>query len=113
MSASNRLETILAHLGSSRDAVAGTLKSRGIKGVRNTARYLNPVVRFVQGELRLDDYHLDVTHGDALPTYTLRMTLPSGAKEEAVLPEPVKAFLDAFNSGGYPGLELPNQVGPA
>src|SRR5436190_15798462 len=101
-----KLEQTLLLLGSTADDIAATLRAQNVRGVRNTVRHLNPIVRFVQQHLRIDDYGLDLLHGDGMSSYTLRMTLPSGAKEEAVLPEPVKAFLDAFNSGGYPGLEL-------
>jgi hypothetical protein len=87
--------------------VAATLREHGIQGARNTARYLNPIVRFAQTQLRLDDYTLDVAYGDGMQTYSLRITLPNGTEEATPLPEPVKAFLDAFNQGAYPDMELP------
>jgi hypothetical protein len=100
------LEQVLLDLGDSADTVARTLQEHGVKGVRNTVRYLNPIVRFAQSRLRLDDYRLDVAHGDGMPTYILRMTLPNGAEESVRFPEAVKDFLDAFNSGKHAELEL-------
>src|SRR5438105_5000958 len=105
MSDSRILEQVLLLLGPSADAVAAILKENRIKGVRNTVRYLNPIVRFAQLQLRLDDYRLDVTHGDTMPTYILRMTLPNGTDEATIFPEPVREFLDAFNRGEYPEME--------
>ena len=106
MGSSNLLEPILLQLGASPDAVAAHLRAHRVKGVRNTARFLNPIVRFVQAQLRLDDYRLDITHGDGLETYTLRITLPNGAEQPTPCPNAVKEFLDAFNDGAYPDLEL-------
>jgi hypothetical protein len=108
MKESKQLEQILLRLGNSADAVATTLQAHGIKGLRNAARHLNPIVRYVQSQLRLDDYALDVTHGDGMAVYTIRLVLPTGKEEENVLPSPAKEFLDAFNRGSYPDLELPS-----
>jgi hypothetical protein len=106
MATSKLLGQILLRLGTDADAVAATLREHGITGVRNTARNLNPIVRFAQSKLRLDDYRLDVTHGDGMATYILRISLPGGTEEEAHFPVPVKEFLDAFNRGSYPDMEL-------
>jgi hypothetical protein len=106
MKKSSVLEQVVLNLGARPDAVAETLRRNGIKGVRNTVRQLNPIVRYAQSQLRLDDYRLDVSHGDGMPTYILRISLPNGTEEEAVFPEPVREFLDAFNRGTYPDLEL-------
>lgn len=101
------LEQILALLGDTAEAVAQTLQDNGIKGVRNTVRYLNPVVRFAQVHLRMDDFGLDLMQRELARPYTLRLTLPNGSSQEAELPAPVKEFLEAFNGGVYPDLELP------
>jgi hypothetical protein len=106
MEVSNHLEQILELLGRRADQVAATLHANGIKGVRNTVRHLNPIVRFSQLHIRLDDYGLDVTHGDGMAKYTLRLILPNGKEEDAPLPEPVREFLDSFNKGAYPQLEV-------
>ena len=39
------LARILKELGNTADEVAAALQAKGIKGVRNTARFLNPLVR--------------------------------------------------------------------
>ena len=74
------LGQILLQLGTSADAVASTLGDKGIQGVRNTTRYLNPIVRFVQAQLQLDDYQLGVICGDRMPQYILRIVLADGTQ---------------------------------
>ena len=106
MKESSILGQVLLLLGPSGEAVEAALKAEGIKGVRNTVRNLNPIVRFAQAKLCLDDCRLDVTHGDGMPTYILRMTLSNGIEEETVFPAPVRQFLDAFNAGSYPDMEI-------
>ena len=96
MKESKLLGQILVQIGATPLDVAANLRACGIKGVRNTVRHLNPIVRFVEYQLRLDDYGLDVMHGDGMPTYILRLTLPDGKEAETPFPEPVRAFLDAF-----------------
>ncbi len=100
------LTQALLELGTDSESVKAMLQAHGINGVRNTVRYLNPIVRFTQLRLKLDDYALAVTHGDSMPTYLLHITLPSGAKASVPFPEPVKDFLDRFNAGAYPELEM-------
>lgn len=94
------LPPILEVMGDTPDAVASTLRQAGVRGVRHTVRFLNPVVRFVQARLRVDAVSLDVIKGAIM-----RLRFFAGTKEEATLPVPVKAFLDAFNDGAYPDLE--------
>src|SRR5690242_924201 len=96
------LAPILESLGDTPDAVADTLRSAGVKGVRNTVRFLNPLVRFVQANIT-DGANLDVIKGD-----TLRVRFVSRIKEEAALPPAVRAFLDNFNRWLYPDLEMPS-----
>lgn len=104
MSQANQLAGILAALGATADEVAASMKAQSIQGVRNTARFLNPVVRYVHAQLRMDEYRLDLTQPN-----TLRLTLPDGAQVKAPLPLAVKQFLDAFHRGAYPELELPTE----
>jgi hypothetical protein len=101
MNEENELTKILAGMGDSADAVAATLRATSIKGVRNSARFLNPIVRYCQSLLRLDDYALDLILRRAL-----RMILPDGRKAEVQLPQPVVEFLDGFHAGKFPDLEL-------
>jgi hypothetical protein len=82
--------------------VATALKAKGIQGVRNAARFLNPIVRYAQGWVKVDAPSLDVMKGD-----TLRLIVHHGREEEAPLAQAVWQFLDAFNRGKYPELELP------
>jgi hypothetical protein len=103
MNYATELTSILTGLGDTTDAVAVTLRTAGIKGVRNAVRFLNPLVRYCQSQLRVDDYALDLIQAN-----TLRMVLPSGAKVTVALPAPVRDFLQAFHSGQLPDLELPS-----
>lgn len=100
------LEQLLANMGHNADAVAATLKVNGVMGVRNTVRYLNPVVRHVQAQLRLDDFTLDVMQRDGRQVHTLRLSLPNGITHEVELPGPVREFLEAFNAGAHAELEM-------
>jgi hypothetical protein len=106
MERSSALEQTLLLLGTSPAAVATTLKATGIKGVRNTVRDFNPIVRFAQSRLPIDHYRLDVSHGDGMANYFLRVTLPSGTERHAEFPEPVRQFLDEFNNGDHEQLEM-------
>ena len=90
-------------LGSSADEVADTLKSLSIQGVRNTARFLNPIVRFAKTQCG-GAKDMDVMTGT-----TLRIVLPWGT-QHFPLPPAVKSFLEAFNRGEYPQLEMEQQA---
>src|SRR5262249_55844619 len=96
------LANILSGMGDTAHAVALTLGAASVQGVRNTVRFLNPIVRYCQAELRLDDYSLHLIQKDIL-----RMVLPNQRALEVQLPRSVRGFLDAFNSGTFPNLELP------
>lgn len=98
----DEIRSLLAGLGTTPDEVAATLRTNGIQGVRNAVRFLNPLVRYLAFRLRSDVLGLDLMKRD-----TLRLTHGNGRKEETALPEPVRLFLDAFNRGAYPELELP------
>jgi hypothetical protein len=97
-----RVEMLLNTLGDTLDEIAAALLSHGVQGVRNTVRNLNPVVRYLAPHIRVDAFYLDVMQGDRV-----RLTHRNGKKEETVMPEPVRQFMDAFNRGKYPELELP------
>jgi len=101
------LPGILLGLGNTPDEVAATLTSCGIQGVRNTIRHLNPIVRYVERQLHVDDFQLCIEQGNGYSEMKLRLGLPDGKREKAVLPEPVRDFLDEFNSGQFKELELP------
>jgi hypothetical protein len=99
--ATSELGKILKELGNTADEVATALQAKGIKGVRNSARQLNPLVRYVQRHLKVDALGLDVMKGD-----TLRLVFHQKRKEEVSLPKAVIQFLDSFNLGKYPKLEM-------
>src|SRR3989442_13770185 len=100
-SISLRLDRTLVALGNSRDQVAQTLKARGIRGVRNAVRMLNPVVRFVQESLLISNLGMDLINPK-----TFRITLPDGTKITTSIPQAITDFLDAFDQGAYPELEM-------
>ena len=91
----------LEELGGTPDEVAAALKARRIQGSRHAVRLLNPVVRFIRRRIVLDADSLDVIQGDKL-----RFTFWDGGTVEAPIPKAVRLFMDAFDSGKYPELEL-------
>jgi len=97
---------MLEQLGSTPDAVADSLRAAGIKGVRNTVRFLNPVVRYVRTQIP-DVYGIDLILGDRL-----RIVFATGERTEEAVPEPVQRFLEGFHRGQYPDLEMPTGPGP-
>ena len=100
MDLTDDLRTTLEQMGDTEDAIAATLRASGVQGVRNAVRFLNPVVRYAQNALRLDNLDADMMTGK-----TLRVQ--GFMDREIILPLAVRAFMDAFNRGVYPDLELP------
>jgi hypothetical protein len=98
----------LEKLGNSVEQVALTLKAQKIQGIRNAVRILNPIVRYVQMSLLISNLGMDI-----IEPGSLRITLPDGSKEVAAVPQVVGDFLDAFNGGKYPDLEMPVEKGSA
>jgi hypothetical protein len=95
---------MLDELGGTADEVAATLRNLGIKGVRNTARFLNPIVRFATTKVT-DAYGIDLILVDRL-----RIIFADGRVEEVAVPDAVLRFLENFHRGQYPELEMP--LGP-
>src|SRR5437667_12882312 len=95
------LSRILASMGDSSDKVAAAVEAKAIQGVRNTVRMLNPIVRYVESVLLLSSRGMDLTERD-----TLRFTTLDGTFAAVPLPQAVKDFLEAFDAGTYPQLEL-------
>ena len=93
---------MLEELGNTPDEVAEELRARKIQGVRNAARFLNPIVRLAHG-CSPEIYGMDLILGDRL-----RIVYADGRTDEVVLPEPVLGFLENFHRGLYPDLEMPN-----
>jgi two-component system OmpR family response regulator len=92
--------TMWEGLGATPEAVAAALRALGVRGVRNTVRTLNPVVRYALGELRTARA-ADLIAGDRL-----RVEMTGGEVAEVPVPEAVLAFLAAFHRGDHPDLEL-------
>ena len=99
---STQMQQILDGLGESAQEVAKSLRTHGISGIRNSVRFLNPIVRMVQGVLLISNLGMDL-----LKAGVLRLNLTDGTKAEANLPVAVQDFLEAFNRGDYPELEMP------
>ena len=95
---------MLEELGRTPDEIADSLRARGINGVRNTARFLNPIVRYAS-TVTTDVYGIDLTQGDRL-----RIVFADGRTTEVPVPDAVLEFLDLFHRGQYPDLEM--QLGP-
>jgi hypothetical protein len=92
-------------LGTTPDQVAESLRTRGIRGVRNTARFLNPIVRFAH-TCAINAYSIDLIQADRL-----RIVFADGRTDELPVPEPVLQFLDNFHRGLYPDLEMATDPG--
>lgn len=95
---------MLDELGSTPASVAESLRARGIHGVRNTVRTLNPIVRYVTAQspaIRVVDLILEDR---------LRIRFADGKVAELPLPDPVLQFLTAFHRGEYPDLEMPTSA---
>jgi hypothetical protein len=103
MDEAHQAATVLAQLGDTADAVACSLKAKAIQGVRNTVRFLNPIVRYLQSEL-FSTSDMNLIKGDQLS-----ITLRDGRKADIPLPSAVRGFLAAFNEGAYADLELPQE----
>jgi hypothetical protein len=95
------LSRLLKDLGGTADEVADALRTKRVRGVRNAARYLNPIVRYVQVCLRDESMDMDVITSGCLSIHF--RTAPT---QEVPIPQPVMQFLDAFNRRAYPELEL-------
>jgi hypothetical protein len=100
MSGEGPAAAMFQQLGDTPEQVASALKNKGIQGVRNTVRMLNPIVRYAQTQVA-ESLDMDVIKGDML-----RMTFHDGRMEEIPIPPAVIEFLDAFNRGAYPDLEM-------
>ena len=92
-------------LGRTPDEVADELRRLGIKGVRNAARFLNPIVRYAHTRVA-DTYGIDLMNESRL-----RIVFADRRVEEIAVPEPVLRFLDNFHRGRYPDLEMPTAPG--
>jgi hypothetical protein len=95
---------VLKELGATPEEVAAALRASGIRGVRNTVRFLNPIVRFAKWRLRFDVYDMDVIQPDVF-----RIKYRDGREKEVPLSPAVREFLNDFHRGVYPELILPEE----
>jgi|HubBroStandDraft_6_1064221.scaffolds.fasta_scaffold259105_3 hypothetical protein len=93
---------VLAELGQTPEAVANCLRAGGVQGVRNAARYLNPIVRLVLDKTNLNSFVVDLIQRDRL-----RIRLAGGEQVVVLLPPPVQRFIADFDNRKCPYLELP------
>ena len=96
---------MLDELGRMPDEIADSLRARGIKGVRNTVRILNPIVRYALAQLA------GVQSADLILADRLRIEFASGETTEVPVPSAVREFLAMFHRGEYPDLEMPTGPG--
>src|SRR4051812_14689649 len=96
----------LRALGSSPEEVAQSLRQEGVRGVRNAVRTLNPIVRYLATKNLRPAADFDMTGGPTLRFFSTR----TGKLRELSLPEPVIDFLEAFNRGDHPDLEMPPEA---
>ena len=75
-------------LGQTPDEIAASLRTRGIDGVRNAVRFLNPIVRYASS-LIPDVYGIDLILVDRL-----RIEFASKRVREVEVPAAVLEFLD-------------------
>jgi len=92
---------MLDELGTTPEQVADALRSSGITGVRNTVRFLNPVVRYAHRKLT-GAQGIDIIQGDKL-----RIEFANSVATEVAVPEAVLRFLERFHQGQYPDMEMP------
>ena len=96
---------MLEELGITADEVAQSLRKAGIRGIRNTARFLNPICRKALSVMPIG-CAIDLIQGNRL-----RMRFAHSGPVEFEVPEPVLQFLERFHEGQYPDLEMPTQPG--
>jgi len=100
----NGAAKLLDDLGHDADAVANTLRSQEIKGIRNAVRQLNPICRYIQKAA------VGVTQATITSRELLVLTYSDERRQELQLPAAVKDFLAAFDRGAYPDLILPPEA---
>jgi hypothetical protein len=97
----NEAAKLLDDLGHDADAVANTLRSHEIQGIRHAVRQLNPVCRYIKKNA------VAITQATIKSRELLLMTFSDEPSQELQIPTAVKDFLAAFDRGAYPDLILP------
>jgi hypothetical protein len=96
---------MLDALGNTPEEVAFALRTRGIRGIRNTVRFLNPIVRYAYS-MSEGVYGIDIIQRDKL-----RIVFADEQVTEVPVPPAVQEFLEEFHRGRYPDLEMPIGTG--
>jgi hypothetical protein len=93
------IAALLGRMGQTPEQVAAGLRAAGVRGLRDSTSFMNPVVRHVNRNLSVGG-RLEVGAGGTV----LRLQL-DGKLREVPLPVAVQVFLDGFHRGLYPDLE--------
>jgi hypothetical protein len=95
------IAAVLQHTGETPQEVAAALLRAGVQGQRDSAGFLNPVVRYLNRTL-------DIGGRLEIPLDQPLLRLVQGGQVHALaLPPAVREFLDGFHRGLYAELELP------
>jgi hypothetical protein len=100
----NGAAKLLDDLGHDTDAVANTLRSHEVRGIRNAVRQLNPICRYIQKN------GVGITQATIQARELLILTFSDERRQEVQLPAAVRDFLAAFDRGLYPDLILPPEA---
>ena len=104
-----QVERLLADLGQTVDEVTQNIEACGLRGVRNTIRTLNPLVRYLQ--VKINDEAVEFDLRAMIRDNTLRIKqATTEERDTVVIPEPVLQFLANFNRGAYPHLEFDDKT---
>jgi hypothetical protein len=95
----DQIEQLLRDMGETPELVAGAIRAAGVRGLRDSTSFLNPLVRYLNRSLDIGG-RLEVGASGTV----LRLQRGNHVRE-VPLPLPVQVFLDGFHRGLYPDLE--------
>jgi hypothetical protein len=98
-----QLLRILAAMGQAADQVAELLRAAGCRGFRNGG-FPSPVFRYVYR--KFDEGNLILVYSRPGKPSKIYLYLGDGKREEILLPPAIAEFLDNFDQGSYPDLDL-------
>jgi hypothetical protein len=99
----DQVANLLADMGQTASEVADVLRARGCRGNRH-GYFPSPVIRYVYRKFDHDSLHL--AYSRLMRPEKLYLYPPDAGIGEIALPPAVASFLDAFDQGQYPELEL-------
>src|SRR5262245_52409739 len=94
------IQSLLASLGAMAGEINARLRAEGVRARRLSTSFENPIVRYIYRHLDIGG-RLDIPLGNSVLTIAREGTWLS-----ITLPDPVHDFLDRFQDGYYPQLEL-------